>query len=57
MGEHSEELADTRGGSEVSGIGSSKTHSVSLSTSEDRGGAASEVGEDTGAGEESGVVA
>ncbi|HXM12632.1 MAG TPA: hypothetical protein VN946_21965 [Terriglobales bacterium] len=57
MGEHSEELAATRGGSEVSGIGSSKTHSVSLSTSEDRGGAASEVGEDTGAGEESGVVA
>ncbi len=38
-------------------LGSGKAHHVRISTPEDRGGTKSTVGEDTGAGEEGGLVA
>ncbi|HEY4843589.1 MAG TPA: hypothetical protein VIH78_16590 [Terriglobales bacterium] len=56
MGKSSEEIAASSGGSEVSGLGSCKAHDVSVGAEEDRGGTKGTVGEDTGAGEESGLA-
>ncbi|HEY4843480.1 MAG TPA: hypothetical protein VIH78_16045 [Terriglobales bacterium] len=57
MGRYSQTVAASIGGGEVSGLGSSKADDVGISTTENRDGTAGEVGEDTGAGEESGLVA
>jgi hypothetical protein len=55
MGEYSGEIAASVGGGEVNGLGSSQAHHVRIGTPENRGGAKGTLGEDTGAGEESGL--
>ena len=57
MGEYSEEIAASGGCGENNGIGSSKAHDGGISPQENRGGTKGTMGEDTGAGEESGLVA
>jgi len=52
MGEGAEGIAASSRGSENNGLGSCEAHHVGISPQEDCGGAAGEVGEDTGEAEE-----
>ncbi|HXM13311.1 MAG TPA: hypothetical protein VN946_25405 [Terriglobales bacterium] len=54
MGEGTRRVATNSSG-EGDGLGSCEAHNVGISPQEDRGGTKGAVGEDTGAGEESGV--
>jgi hypothetical protein len=55
MGEGSEGIAASSGGSENNGLGSCEAHHVGISPQEDRGGSKSEMGEVEGRAEEGGL--
>jgi hypothetical protein len=56
MGKSAETIAASSGGNENNEFGSCQAHHVGIFPQEDRGGTPGEVGEDTGAAEEGGLL-